>query len=65
MHQLTVATNGVAKRLDRLNIHEAPGPGGLNARLLKRYNYEIASILALIVNKSLAQIDVHVPDDSQ
>ena len=65
MHQFTVATNGVAKRLDRLNIHEAPGPGGLNARLLKRCSYEIASILAFIIKKSLAQGDEHIPDDSQ
>ena len=67
MHKLTVATKGVAKRFNGLNVHEAPGPGGLNARLLKRFS-NISPILVLIVNivnKSLAQDGVHVPNDSR
>ena len=47
--------------LNNLNIHKAPGPDGLSARVLKEYSSEIAPILACIYNESLAQ--GAVPDD--
>ena len=44
-----------------MNIHKAPGPDGLSARVLKECSSEIAPILTLIYNESLAQGTV--PDD--
>ena len=61
MGDITVDPKGVAKLLDGLNIHKAPGPDGLNARVLKECSDEISPILALIFNESLAQGDV--PDE--
>ena len=47
--QLTpVDIKGVTKLLNNLNIHKAPGPDGLSARVLKEYSSEIAPILAYI-----------------
>ena len=54
----TVDPKGVAKLLDGLNVHKAPGPDGLNARVLKECSNEISPILALIFNESLARSDV-------
>ena len=61
MGDITVDPKGVAKLLDRLNVNIAPGPDGLNARLLKECNSKISPILALIFNESLAQGDL--PDE--
>ena len=44
-----------------MNIHKATGSDGLSARVLKECSYEIAHILTLIYNGSLAQGSV--PDD--
>ena len=52
---------GVAKLLDELNVHKAPGSDGLNARVLKECSNGISPILALIFNESLAR--VYVPDE--
>ena len=41
-------------------MHKAPGPDGLNARVLKECSTQISPILALIYNESLAQ--GNVPD---
>ena len=57
----TVGPKGVTKLLNNLNIHKAPGPDGLSARVLKECSSEIAPILACIYNESLAQ--GAVPDD--
>ena len=61
MGEITVDPKGVLKLLNGLNIHKAPGPDGLNARVLKECSSEIAPILTLIYNESLAQGTV--PDD--
>ena len=61
MGNITVDLKGVAKLLDGLNIHKAPGPDGLNTSVLKECSNEISPILALIFNKSLARDDV--PDE--
>ena len=61
MGDITVDPKGVAKLLDGLNVHKAPGPDGLNARVLKECSNEISPILALIFNESLARGDV--PDE--
>ena len=61
MGEITVDPNGVLKLLNNLKIHKAPGPYGLSARLLKERSSEIAPILALIYNETLAQGTV--PDD--
>ena len=58
MGDITVTPKGVAKLLDGLNVHKAPGPDGLNARVLKECSNEISPILALIFNESLAWGDV-------
>ena len=58
---ITVDPKGDAKMLDGLNVHKAPGPDGLNIRLLKECSNEISLILALIFNESLARVDV--PDE--
>ena len=63
MGGITVDPKGVAKLLDGLNVHKAPGPDGLNARVLKGCSTQISPILALIYNESLAQ--GNVPDDWQ
>ena len=55
MGDITVDPKGVAKLLDGLNVHKAPGPDGLNARVLKECSNEISPILALIFNESLAR----------
>ena len=54
MGEITVDPNN-------LQIHKASGPDGLSARALKECSSEIAPILALIFNESLAQGTV--PDD--
>ena len=59
--KITVDPKGVLKLLNGLNIHKAPGPDGLSARVLKECSSEIAPILTLIYNESLAQGTV--PDD--
>ena len=61
MGDITVNPKGVAKLLDGLNVHKAPGPDGLNARVLKECSNEISPILALIFNETLAR--GHVPDE--
>ena len=55
MGDITVDPKGVAKLLDGLNVHKAPSPDGLNARVLKECSNEISPILALIFNESLAE----------
>ena len=61
MGDITVDPNGVFKLLNGLNINKASGPDCLSARVLKECCFEIAPILALIYNESLAQGTV--PDD--
>ena len=61
MGEITVDPKGVFKLLNGLNINKASGPDGLSARVLKECSSEIAPILALIYNESLAQGTV--PDD--
>ena len=63
--EITVDSKGVAKLLDGLNVHKAPGPDGLNARVLKEYSTQNSPILAFIYNESLAQgnFQRNVPDD--
>ena len=61
MDEMTVDPNGVIKQLDRLNIHKASGPDGLNSRVLKDCRTEIGPVLAYIFNASLALGSV--PDD--
>ena len=58
MGEITVYPKGVAKLLDGLNVQKAPGPDGLNARVLKECSTQISPILALIYNESLAQGNV-------
>ena len=58
---ITVDPKGVSKLLDNLKIHKAPGPDGLGSRVLKECSSEIAPVLALIYNESLAQGTV--PDE--
>ena len=55
MGEITVDPNGVLKLLNNLKIHKASGPDGLSSRVLKECSSEIAPILALIYNESLAQ----------
>ena len=55
MGEITVDPKGVLKLLNGLNIHKAPGPDGLSARVLKECSSEIAPILTLIYSESLAQ----------
>ena len=55
MEEISVKPKGVAKLLDGLNVHKAPGPDGLNARVLKECTTQISPILALIYNSSLPQ----------
>ena len=59
--EITVDPNAVLKLLNNLKIHKASGPDGPSARVLKESSSEIAPILALIYNESLAQGTV--PDD--
>ena len=58
MGEITVDPKGVAKQLDGIKVHKAPGPDGLNARALKECITHISPILALIYNESLAQSNV-------
>ena len=39
--EITVDPKGVAKLLDGLNVHKAPGPEGRNARVLKECSTQI------------------------
>ena len=55
MGEITVDSKGAFKLLNGLNVNKASGPDGLSARVLKECSSEIASILALIYNESLAQ----------
>ena len=58
MGDITVDPKGVAKLFDGLNVHKAPGPDGLNTKVLKECSNEVSPILALIFNESLAWGDV-------
>ena len=58
---ITIDPKRVSKLLDNPKIHKAPGPDGLSARVLKECSSEIAPVLALIYNESLAQGTV--PDE--
>ena len=51
----TIDPKGVLKLLNNQKIHEASGPDGLSARVLKECSSEISPMLALIYNESLAQ----------
>ena len=53
MGDRTVHPKGVVKLLDGLNVHKAPSPAGLNARVLKSVAMRSPPILALIFNESL------------
>ena len=46
--EITVDPKGVIKLLNNLNIHKAPGPDGLSARVLKECSSEIAPVLTYI-----------------
>ena len=59
--EITVDPKGVFKLLNGLNINMASGPNGMSARVLKECSSQIAPILAIIYNESLAQGTV--PDD--
>ena len=61
MGEITVDPKGVLKLLNGMNIHKAPGSDDLSARVFKECSSEIAPILTLIYNDSLAQGTV--PDD--
>ena len=61
MGDITVDPKVAAKLLDMLDVHKAPGPDGLNAKVLKECSSKISPILALILNESLAWADV--PDE--
>ena len=63
MGDITVDPKGVLKLFDNLKIHKAPRPDGLSARVLKECCSEIAPVLALIYNESLA--GGTVPDEWQ
>ena len=52
---------GTEKLLNNLKIHKTSGPEDPSARLLKECSSEIAPLLALIYNESLAQSTV--PND--
>ena len=65
MGEITVDPKGIAKLLDGLNVHKAPGPDGLNARVLKECSTQISPILALIYNESLAQGNFKMIGDTQ
>ena len=52
MGEITVDPKGVLKLLNGLNIHKAPGPDGLSARVLKECSSEIAPILTLMYTMS-------------
>ena len=66
VHSPPVDTKGVAKLLDGLDVHKAPGPDELNDRVLKECSTQIspilAPILALFYNESLAK--GNIADDS-
>ena len=53
--EIITCSNRVLKLLNNLKIHKASRPDGLSARELREYSSEIAPILALIYNESLAQ----------
>ena len=55
MGEIIVDPKGVIKLLNNLNIHKAPGPDGLSARVLKECSSKIATVLTYIFNESLAQ----------
>ena len=61
MGEITDDPKGVFKLLNGLNINKASGPDGLSVRVFKEYSSEIAPVLALIYNESLAEGTV--PDD--
>ena len=63
MGEITVDPKGVLRLLNNLKTCKASGPNGPSARVLRECSSEIAPILALIYDKSLAQGTV--PDDWQ
>ena len=65
MGDTTVYPKGVTKLLGGLNVHEASGQDGLNAKVLKECNNEISPILALIFNEALAWAMYQMIGDKQ
>ena len=55
MGEITVDPKGVIKLLNNLNIHKAPGPDGLSARVLKECSSGVAPVLTCVFNGSLAR----------
>ena len=55
MGEITTDPKGVLKLLNNLKIHKTTGLDGLSTRVLNECSSEIAAILALIYNESLAQ----------
>ena len=56
MGEITVGPKGFFKLLKNLKLHKASWSDGLSARVLKECSSEMAPILALIYNESLAHV---------
>ena len=56
--ELHITENGVLKLLQRLNPNKASGPDNIRPRILKELSSEIAPILTIIFNTSLATGEV-------
>ena len=48
MEEITVDPKEVEKKFEKINIHMASGPDGLNATVLRECRDEIARVLAYI-----------------
>ena len=62
MGEITVDPKGVLKMLINVNIHNAFGPDGLSARVLKECSSEISPMMALIHNESLLRAPYQMID---
>ena len=60
MEEITVDPKGVETQFEKINIHKASEPDGLNARVFRECRSGIAPVLAYIYNVSFAQ--GYVPD---
>lgn len=48
LSQIKVSIDEALDKMDKLNSNKSPGPDGLHPKVLKKYKYETAELLAVI-----------------
>ena len=54
MDDITAESKGIGKQFESTKFHQASGPAGLNARVIKECKFEIAPVQACIYSGLIA-----------